>query len=130
MLLQPLGQAAQCVEYFLPCLCHSALLCLALGGQPFSFSNDEPQKSVSRATEVPYTLRGSFACRVFYLHFPRFSARVSADPNKKRWGVRARCRGKKYILMMSEYAERPCFSPASSKSSDPSVSRPETHLTG
>lgn len=56
-------------EYSLRCLCHSALLRLALGGQPFSISNDVPQKSVSRATGVPNT-RGSFARRVFYLHFP------------------------------------------------------------
>lgn len=66
---QPFGLEAQSEEYSLRCLCHSAPLRLALGGQPFSISNDVPQKSVSRATGVPNT-RGSFARRVFYLHFP------------------------------------------------------------
>lgn len=67
----PLG-FSQPVVYFLPvyvCLCQSVLFRLALGGQPFSISNDVPRKSVSRATGIPNTLPVASSLWVFYLHF-------------------------------------------------------------
>lgn len=125
---QPLGLEARSVEYSLRGLCHSALLRLALGGQPFSISNDVPQKSVSRATGVPNTLRGSFARRVFYLHSP-VSLRGCRLIQTSRGGECERVVAggggrKKCISMMSESARRPRFVPARGKSADPSVSRP------
>lgn len=50
-------------------VCQSALLRLALGGQPFSISNDVPRKSVSRATGVPNTLPAASRWCVLCLHF-------------------------------------------------------------
>lgn len=50
-------------------VCQSALFRLALGGQPFSISNDVPRKSVSRATRVPNTLPAASGWCILCLHF-------------------------------------------------------------
>ena len=68
-LLSPLRLSVSVCVCVCLSVCQSALLRLALGGQPFSISNDVPRKSVSRATGVPNTLPAASRWCVLCLHF-------------------------------------------------------------